>query len=139
MTDAHTSPPAAQPKSNRSWLIVGGVVLVCCCLAALAAIVLGPTISGLFGSGGGLYSGRADDVLKHDVLQVIANYELAQHDCSEVSLLLGSTTVSPEQSGDGSWTEMWQVMACNASHLYSISFVPSPQGGTDFSVTPLEQ
>ena len=89
--------------------------------------------------GGGLYSGRADDVLKQDVLQVIANYELAQYDCSEVSLLLGSTTVSPEQSGDGSWTEMWQGMACNTSHLYSISFVPSPQGGTDFSVTPLEQ
>ena len=139
MTNAENSPLPAKPKSNRTWLIVGGIVLICCCLAVLAVIVLGPTITSLLGSGAGFYSGRADEVLKQDVLTAIANYELAQYGCSDVSLLLGSTTTTPEQSGDGSWTEVWQVRACDASHLYSVSFVPSPQGGTDFSATPLDQ
>jgi hypothetical protein len=138
--DEQAAVSPAKPKSNKTWLIVGVVVLICCCLAVGAAVLAWPTISGLLGAGAtGLYSGRADDVLKQDVLTIITNYEASQNGCTDVTLFVGAETLSPEQTGDGSWVEMWQVVACDASHVYSITFTPSPQGGTDFSVRPVDQ
>ncbi len=137
--EEQASIPASKPKSNRTWLIVGAVLLVCCCLTVVAAVLAWPTITSLLGSGAGLYSGRADAVLKQDVLTVIANYESSQNGCSEVTLLTGQDAPDSGQTSDGSWTELWQILACDASHLYQITFVPSPQGGTDFTVTPLDQ
>jgi hypothetical protein len=140
--DEQASTSAAKSKSNKTWLIVAGVVLICCCITSIAAIVAWPTITSLLGSGEtntATYSGRADAVLKQDVLNVIANYESAQNGCNEVTLLMGQDAPGSGQSGDGSWSELWQILACDASHLYEITFVPSPQGGTDFSVSPIDQ
>jgi hypothetical protein len=135
-----TSIPVEKPKSNRTWLIVAGVVLFCCCITAIAAILAWPTITSLLGSGTpGTYSGRADAILKQDVLNAIANYEASQNGCSEVTLFMGQDAPGSGQTGDGSWTELWQILACGESHLYEITFTPSPQGGTDFSATPLDQ
>ena len=136
MTDSQNATPVTKPRSKALWFIIGGVVLLCCCLV-IAAMIAWPTISGMVGSG--LYSGLADDVLKQDVLNAIAKFESSQNGCADVSLITGTTTVRPEDTPDGSWTELWQVRACDASHLYSIEMVPSPQGGTDYTVTPLDQ
>jgi hypothetical protein len=127
---------------NRLWLILGGVLLACCCVAAIGAVLAGPAIMKIINSaaeGGSLYSGRADALLKQDTLNLIGTYESAQYDCTDVSLFIGQVLLAPEQTGDGSWSEMWQVNACGASHLYSVTFTPSADGGTDISVSPAEQ
>ncbi len=131
-------PAKSGPASNKLWWIIGGMIGVCCCLSILALVFAGPAIMGIFSSvsqEGGLYSGIADEQLKSDVLNTITQYEGSTSGCSDVSLFLGQMLVSPEQTGDGSWSELWQVMACGESHLYSVSFAPSPGGGTDFSIT----
>jgi hypothetical protein len=140
--DTEDSLADGQPKSRKVWFVAGGIVLACFCLAALTAMVAGPAILSIFSSvssGGGMYSGIASEQLKADVLNAIIQYESSANGCADVSLFLGQMIGSPDQTADGSWTEMWQVSACGASHLYSISFTPAAGGGTDFSVLPADQ
>lgn len=140
--DIQSSTANDRPKSKKVWLILGGIVLVCSCVTILAAVLAGPAILTAINSvskGGGLYSGNADEQLKTDALRAIADYESSANGCADVSLFLGQIVTSSAQTGDGSWTEMWQVSACGASHLYSISFVPAAGGGTDFRIVPADQ
>jgi hypothetical protein len=139
--------PSEQPekKSNNTVLIiVGAVILLCCCLVVVVAaayMVLAPAVKDVnekIEEGIG-YNGLADDLLKSDVTKAIADYEQSQTGCTDVTLFGGQVLVNPEQSGDGSWTETWQMMVCGESRVYSIVFTPSPAGGTDFSVTRIDQ
>jgi hypothetical protein len=135
--------PVEKKSGNKVLIVVGVIALVCICVTVIvvaALVIVGPAIQSVneqVQQGLG-YSGRADEVLRKDVMDAIANYESAAG-CSEVSLSGGQIILSPDQTGDGSWKETWQVSACGASHLYAVTFTPSPQGGTDFAVTQLDQ
>ncbi len=139
-----TNQPPEKKSNNKVLIIIGVVVLLCCCAAIVGVIAyrtLASTVQSvndqiLEGLG---YSGIADELLKSDVITAIAGYEESQTGCTDVSLIGGQVFLSPEQSGDGSWVETWQVSACGESHLYSVTFTPAPEGGTNFEVRPLEQ
>jgi hypothetical protein len=136
-----TNQPLEKKGNNRILIIVGAILLLCCCVTAAGAaayITLEPVIQSVNQQLAG-YAGIASEQLKSDVLKGIAEYEASQSGCSDVTLINGHLFLSPEQSGDGTWIETWQVMVCGESRLYSISFTPSPLGGTDFSVRPLDQ
>jgi hypothetical protein len=125
-----------KPKSNRKWFLVGGIALVCLCLVATAIVVVPPIMETLnIVNSGTIYSGIAEEQLKADVLNAIAGYESSQNGCEHVTLFTGKILVSPDQTGEGAWSEIWQVTACNASHLYSVSFTPAAGGGTDFFIS----
>jgi hypothetical protein len=125
-----------KPKSNRKWFLVGGFALVCLCLVATAIVLVPPIMATLnLVNRGTNYSGVAEEQLKADVLNAIANYESSQNGCRDVTLFTGKILVSPDHTGKGAWSEIWQVNACNASHLYSVSFTPAAGGGTDFFIS----
>lgn len=140
-----TNQPLEKKGNNKVLIIVGVIMLLCCCAVVVGAGVYifltdpaaqfgnGPILEGI------AYSGIADAELKADVITAIADYEASQSGCADVSLLGGQILLSPDQTGDGSWTETWQLAVCQESHLYSVAFTPSPAGGTDFSVTRLDQ
>ena len=128
---------SVKPKSNKKWFILGGVVALVVCLCLVAAIVIAPPLLRTFNAFNGGYSGIASEGLLADTMQAIADYELSQNGCADVSLFSGTMLVN--KTDDGSWQELWQVNACGASHLYSVSFTPSASGGTDFSITPTDQ
>lgn len=129
-------------KVNRTWIIVAVVVVLCCCLTVVA-LAAGLIIMRSSGSPspiiGGSYNGMADSLLKSDTLNTIAQYETSQSGCTDVSLFSGTVVLPPDPSADGSWQEAWQVDVCGESHLYSVSFTPSPAGGTDFSIERIDQ
>lgn len=132
-----TNQTVEKKKNNKTLIIVGAILLLCLCvtvIGAVAYITLQKVSEQAFG-----YTGIASEQLRSDVLKGIAENETSQNSCSDITLVNGRMFLSPEQSGDGSWIEMWQVMVCGESRLYSISFIPSPLGGTDFSVNRLDQ
>ena len=138
-----SQPPVEKKSGNKILIIVGVIALVCICvvfIAIAALVIVGPVVQSVNEQvqQGLIYSGRADELLRKDVMDAIANYESAA-DCLEVSLSGGQVVLSPDQTSDGSWKETWQVSACGTFHLYEITFTPSPQGGTDFAITPLDQ
>jgi len=127
----------ANPQSNKMiWLVVGCAVLACCCLLVVAISAAGFLFMNIRSSASTSalpYAGRADDLLKQNALDAIQGYESSKNGCRDVSLLAGQVLVAPD-SGSSPWKESWQVLACGASHLYTITFTPSPGGGTDFSI-----
>lgn len=131
-----------EKKGNRKVLIIAGILaLLCACIVVISAaafIVLKPVLEGVNQQAFG-YTGIASEELKSDVLKAISENETAQNGCSEVSLMNGHMFLPENQTEDGSWSETWQVIVCGESRLYSIYFVPSPLGGTDFSVNRLDQ
>jgi len=142
--DTNTNQQPEKKNNNKVLIIVGVAILLCCCLVIVVAAVymtIAPAVKNVneqIQEGIG-YNGIADDLLKSDVTKAIADYEQSQTGCTDVTLFGGQVIISPEQSGDGSWTETWQMSVCGESHLYSVVFTPSPAGGTDFSVSRLDQ
>ncbi|GAB4402139.1 MAG: hypothetical protein OHK003_29350 [Anaerolineales bacterium] len=119
-------------STSKKWFLIGGAgfILICACLIIVGVMTV-PLLLKTAGLGSGNYSGIASEQLKNDVLAAISNAEV----CSTVSLFSGQMMTRPEQSADSSWAELWQVVACNESHLYTISFTPDGIGGTYFSIT----
>ena len=129
-----TIPPVEKKKNNKALIIVGVILLLCCCITMIGVAtyaILKPGAQTMYEQAFS-YTGNADDLLKSDVLKLIAE----SNGCSDVTLLNGRIFLTP---GDGSWTEMWQVNVCGESQLFSIGFTPSPLGGTDFSVNRADQ
>lgn len=130
---------STQPSSkSRKWLFIaagGALIVLCACLTA-AAIILPPLAN--IGQSTPSYTGLADEQLKNDTLQLIAQYEQGQNGCGNVTLFAGTVMLHPAQTGDGSWVEMWQVNACGASRLYNITFTPDGNGGTYISASPID-
>lgn len=144
------TPVPQQPTKSKTWIFLavgGALALLCICLVAAAFIVLPPLVYFLgsipdvanIGPSTVAYEGNADEQLKADTLQLIAQYEQAQNGCNDVTLFIGNMMLRPEQTGDGSWSEMWQVNACGESHMYNIAFTPDGAGGTYISVSPIDQ
>jgi hypothetical protein len=136
-----TIEPVEKKKNNKVLIIVGVLALLCACavvISAAAFIVLKPVFQSVNEQAFG-YTGIASEELKSDVLKAISDNETSLNGCSDVSLINGHMFLKPEQTEDGSWTETWQVMVCSESRLYSILFVPSPLGGTDFSASRIDQ
>ena len=141
MQDQTPVSPASQ-KVSRTWIIAGVVIFLCCCLVvvtALATILITRRSQNSISTGSGIYNGLADDLLRQDILNAIAQYEAAQSGCEDVSIFSAAVIFAPDSSADGSWQEEWQVDVCGEIHPYSATFTPSPGGGTDFSITPLDQ
>lgn len=132
-----------QPAKRKTWMmfVIGGALTlgVCLCIAVAAAavkiILPAMTATDEYIS----YNGIANEQLKSDTLNLIAQYEQAQNGCKDVMLLAGNLMLRPEQTADGSWSEIWQVNACGKSHLYKIEFTPDGVGGTYFSVSLIDQ
>lgn len=126
-------------SKSRKWLFVAAgsaLIVLCVCLAATAAIVL-PSLANI-GQSTVSYTGLADEQLKNDTLQLLAQYEQGQTGCGNVTLFAGNVMLHPAQTEDGSWVEMWQVNACGASRLYNITFTPDGIGGTYISASPID-
>lgn len=133
--------PIEKKGTNKILIIVGVLILLCACIVVISAaafIVLKPALQSVNEQAFG-YTGIASEELKSDVLKAISDNETSLNGCSDITMINGHMFLRPEQTGDGSWTETWQVMVCDESRLYSISFVPSPLGGTDFTVTRIDQ
>ena len=124
---------------SKKWILIalGGVILMCICLVVFGVMAI-PSILRMSDEVSS-YSGIASEQLKSDVLSAISDAERSQNGCTTVSLYSGQMMLRPEQSGDGSWVEIWQVNACGESHLYSVSFTPDGFGGTYFSVTRTDE
>ncbi|MBI3167063.1 MAG: hypothetical protein HYZ22_01185 [Chloroflexi bacterium] len=133
-----TQEPIVEKKagSGKKWLLIAGVGLglMCICLVAIG-VIAGPSLLTMTGFGGENYTGIASKQLKYDVLNAISEAE----GCATVSLSSGQMMLRPEQSTDGSWVEIWQVLVCGESQLYSITFTPDGVGGTYFSITRTDQ
>jgi hypothetical protein len=128
-----TIPQVEKKKNNKVLLIAGVLLALCCCVTVIGAAVytiLKPGAQTIYEQTFS-YTGNADDQLKSDVLNLIAE----SNGCSDVTLINGQIFLNP---GDGSWTETWQVNVCGESQLLSISFSPSPLGGTDFSISRMD-
>ena len=138
-----TEQPVAVKKNNLP-LIIGAVAIVlCCCVVVVgAAIYLFVTLSSVSNSvtvplpNDTQYLGNADELLRSDTLKAIADHEYSQTGCSDVTLFSGVMNLAPDQTSDGSWSEVWEIDACGDYHKYDVVFTPTPDGGTDFSVTP---
>jgi len=136
--------PVNKKPGNTVLIVIIAVAVLCVCavFAGVAALsIFQPVIQNTYESiqpkqG---YSGIASEELKNDVIQSIADYESTQTGCADVTLYGGEMMVSPSQTQDGSWQETWKIDACGESHLYAVTFTPSPQGGTDFSANRLDK
>lgn len=136
-----TLEPVEKKRNNKVLIIVVVLAALCACAAVVSAaayIVLKPVLQSVNEQAFG-YTGIASEELKSDVLKALSDNETSLNGCSDVSLINGHMFLRPEQTEDGSWTETWQVMVCGESRLYSILFVPSPLGGTDFSASRIDQ
>lgn len=131
---------APQQAKSKKWIFLaigGALVLLCLCLSAAAVIVLprlAKNISQLITS----YKGIADEQLKSDTLNLITQYEQATYGCGNVTLFAGIMMLRPDQTNNGSWSEIWQVIACGASHMYNITFTPDGAGGTYISASQID-
>lgn len=134
--EANETSVEKKASTGKKWLLIGGAAfgLICICLVIIGVIAV-PSLLKMTGSGGGSYSGNADEQLKNDVLAAISDAE----GCPTASIFSSQMMMRPEQSADGSWVEIWQVSACGASHMYSITFTPDGVGGTFFSATRMDE
>jgi len=137
--DAQTPHPQQTIKDkNLIVLVMGGALaLLCLCIVAAAFFVV-PSLANLSQSAVS-YNGIADSQLKSDTLNLIKQYEQERNGCQDVTLFLGNMMLRPEQTNDGSWSEIWQVNACDESHMYNITYTPDGVGGTYISVSPMDQ
>lgn len=135
----NTQEPIVEKKGGfgKKWILIAGVGLglMCICLVIIGGIAAIPSLLDIPGVGSDNYTGIADEQLKSDVLTMISQVE----GCPTTSIFSGSMLLSPDQSTDGSWVEIWQVDACGASHMYSITFTPDGVGGTYFSISRTDQ
>jgi hypothetical protein len=132
------APVQNNPPKAKKWIlpIAGAFIALCVCVAAATVIII-PKIMNIWQSVS-TYSGIADEQLKADTLQAIASAEQTNYGCDSVSLFRGSMLLSPDKTDDGSWVEIWQILACGESHMYSITFTPDGVGGTYFSVSRMD-
>ena len=78
----------------------------------------------------------ADYMLQTDALNIVTTAAVTRIDkeCSEASVT--DTAVSQPPDGAGQpWKERWSVDACGEPQEIDVDFTPSPQGGTNISVT----
>jgi hypothetical protein len=136
--ESETNAPQQTAKSRKWIALAAGDALALLCLCLAAAFIILPAVANI-GQSTVSYNGNADEQLKSDTLNLIAQYEQAQNGCGNVTLFIGNMTLRPEQTGDGSWSEIWQVNACGESHMYNIAFTPDGAGGTYISLTPIDQ
>ena len=129
----------APPKKSKLLIIIGVAagILLCCCMVMIAVLALNwNSLSDFMKGGGDTYSGRADESLREDALNLIGIYEEAKLGCADLSLVEGQMISSSELTSDDSWKETWQVNACGEMHQYTVTFTPSPGSGTDISIKP---
>lgn len=133
--------PITRRKSKLPIFIgVAAGILLCCCLLGIGIYaLLGENLVTDLLQGGDTYSGRADETLRRDTLNLIGLYEEGQLGCADLSLIGGQILLAPDPAGDGSWQETWRVNACGETHLYTITFTPTAGGGTDIEVMPAAQ
>ena len=136
-------PQDAPAKKTNPLIIVAviaGILLCCCVIGAAAFFMLNSNPLGNLtgGASDSSYSGRADELLRSDTMLAIAGYEASAYGCETPTLAAGQVMIPPAQSSDA-WVEVWTVDACGATHTYEVTFTPSPGGGTDYSVSPLDQ
>lgn len=76
---------------------------------------------------------NCDAVLCEDVWNMILLYEdVYAADCTDTTLLVDTYLLT---NNGTTWTEQWYVDRCGENVSYTVSYVSSPAGGTDFSVT----
>ena len=78
----------------------------------------------------------ADYMLQADALNIVSTAAVTRIDkeCSEASVTDTAVARPPEGAGQP-WTERWSVDACGELQEIDVDFTPSPQGGTNISVT----
>ena len=78
----------------------------------------------------------ADYMLQADALNIVSTAAVTRIDkeCNEASVT--DTAVSQPPEGPGQpWKERWSVNTCGEKQEIDVDFTPSPQGGTNISVT----
>lgn len=77
----------------------------------------------------------ASSQLQVDTLQVIWIREaIADSTCTSPKVINTEIIETPSSPGIDPWTERWTIDRCGKPVYYRISFVPNPNGGTDFDV-----
>jgi hypothetical protein len=78
----------------------------------------------------------ADYMLQADALNIVSTAAVTRIDkeCNEASVTDTAVSQPPEGAGQA-WKERWSVNACGELQEIDVDFTPSPQGGTDISVT----
>jgi len=78
----------------------------------------------------------ADYMLQTDALNIVTTAAATRIDkeCDEASVTDTAVSQPPEGVGQP-WKERWSVDACGEPQEIDVDFTPSPQGGTDISVT----
>jgi len=78
----------------------------------------------------------ADYLLQADALNIVSTAAVTRLDkeCNEASVTDTAVSQAPEAAGQP-WTERWSVDTCGEVQEIDVNFTPSPQGGTDISVT----
>jgi hypothetical protein len=113
------------------------------CFVLLSMLALG--LSGCISANTALISGqtRADFVLKRDTYLQIRIFEWG---CAGTKYGRGvikyadpeiqdTTVIEAPITPDGSWKESWKVKRSGGvTATYTVTFRPSPQGGTDFAI-----
>ncbi len=82
----------------------------------------------------------ADHVLQADAAQMVLMLESASAKTCKQSKIVNTELVdysATHSPGKDSWTERWTVDRCGEIVYYSIGFIPSPSGGTDFTVAEM--
>lgn len=78
----------------------------------------------------------ADYMLQGDALNIVSTAAVTRIDkeCNEASVTDTAVSQPPEGAGQP-WKERWSVNTCGELQEIDVDFTPSPQGGTDISVT----
>jgi hypothetical protein len=76
----------------------------------------------------------ANAVLTRDALGMIKALEDAAHRMPGTPKVVGKKLIQ-KQDAKGVWVEDWTVQRPDHQVVYTIRFMPSPGGGTDFTVS----
>ncbi len=78
----------------------------------------------------------ADYLLQTDALNIVSTAAMMRIDkqCSGASVTDTAVSQPPEGAGQP-WKERWSVDVCGELQEIDVDFTPSPQGGTNISVT----
>lgn len=127
---------ASSRKSNRETLFVIACICLLCCCGSISVLIVFPPILSVIGqvNGSNPYTGIADREIKKNAMEFIQNYESTALGCNDVQLLAGEVSILPDQSSDGSWSEIWKVDACGEEHLYGVKFTPFSSGETGIDI-----
>jgi len=81
----------------------------------------------------------ADKKLQKGASQIVMMLEsFKDKPCKKSKIVNTEITEHPKNPGKDPWTELWTVDRCGILVYYKVGFTPSPKGGTDFVVSPLE-